>query len=104
MDNSDEVNVKNKNASDLFWVTFIGEYVEVLCKFETPDSGRMPLAVQGYMLDADDKFYYIGKNPLEIASAVNKNDVAYVCVIDNIDPAVQILENMPVPEAEEETN
>lgn len=94
----------NKNASDLFWVTFVGEYVEVLCKFETPESGRMPLAIQGYMLDVDDKYYYIGKNPLEVISAVDKNDVAYICIIEQIDPAVQMLQEMPVPKAEEENN
>lgn len=96
--------MQNKNASDLFWVTFVGEYVEVLCKFETPESGRMPLAIKGYMLDVDDRFYYIGNSPLEVISAVNKDDVAYICVIDNIDPAVEILQNTPVPEAEEEIN
>ena len=96
--------MKIKNASELFWGTFIGEYVEVLCKFETPDSGKLPLAVQGYMLDADDRYYYIGQNPLEVTSVINKDDVAYIALIENIDPAMQILEDLPLPETDEENN
>jgi hypothetical protein len=85
-----------KKASELFWTTFIGEYVEILCKYET--SERMPLSVIGYLLDIDDIYYYIGAGPLQVESALKKEDVCFISIINNVDPTTQMLEDMPIPE------
>lgn len=94
----------NKFVSDVFWSTFIGEYVELACEFETTTSGKLPVALQGYLLDADEENYFLGKNAIEVSSAVKRIDVAYIEIIEEIDQATQILQEMPIPETEEENN
>jgi hypothetical protein len=91
-----------RKASELFWVTFTGEFVELLCKYET--SQRMPLVIQGYMLDIDQDYYYIGANALEVSSAIRKTDVAYIQILKEADPTLEVLENMPMPDDEHDAN
>jgi hypothetical protein len=94
----------NKDISDIFWSTFVGEYVEIACEFETTTSGKLPVALQGYLLDADEEYYFLGKNPIEISSTVKRDKIAYIEIIEDVDQATMILEEMPVPETEEENN
>lgn len=94
----------SKNISDIFWSTFIGEYVEIACEFETTTSGKLPVALQGYLLDADEDYCFLGKNPIEVSSMVKKDKIAYIEIIEDIDQATLILQDMPVPETEEENN
>ena len=89
---------KDKFKDDLFWVSFMGEFVEILAKYET--SEKMPLNIQGYMLDTDDTFYYIGDNPLEVNAAIRKTDVCFIAVVEHKDPGVQILEDMEIDQEE----
>lgn len=90
------------DSSDTFWVTFAGEYCELLCKYET--SERMPLVIQAHLVDMDKEYYYLGDNPIEVDSAVKRADVAFISVIKPKNPAIEMLEEMPEPKNEEDVN
>ena len=88
------MSLKRKHK-DLFWNTFMGEYVEILCRTENPD--KMPLVVQGYLLDRDDDYYYMGEGILEVDAAIKKNDVVIISNRKEKDATLEVLENMPLP-------
>lgn len=87
-----------KHSSELFTVTFIGEYVEIICKTSEEEQGK--LVVKGYLLDIDSDYYYLGANPLEVSTVVKKNWVGLISIVEDIDPSVEILENMELPDVE----
>jgi hypothetical protein len=89
----------NKEVSDIFGVTFIGEYVEIICKASDDEQGK--LIVRGYMLDIDDDYYYLGANPLEVNTAVKKDWAGLIAVTDDIDPAVEMLNDFDVEDTDE---
>lgn len=93
---------RTKKSSDLFFATFLGEYVEILAKYETTE--RVPLTINGYLLDMDNDFYFTGENSLEVNAAVRKSDVVFISIIPKLDPGTEILENFEVPEDENESN
>ena len=91
-----------KKTSDIFFSTFLGEYVEIICKHEAVAEGK--LVVQGYILDMDEDYYFLGENPIEINACLKKEDASFISIMSKIDPNVELLENMPVPEDELENN
>lgn len=91
-----------KKASEIFWVTFVGQYVEVVCKSSSEEHGQ--LVVRGYMIDIDSDYYYIGENPFEPAAVVKKDLVGIINLAQETDPATETLANMPVPEKKDEAN
>jgi hypothetical protein len=96
------------NNGDTFWATFTGEYVEILAKFVGGEGVPMPLTIQGFLLDRDDEYYYIGEGPIEINCCVKRSDVIFISILDpegkEKDALKEILEDMPVPEDEVDVN
>lgn len=94
--------------SDVLWSTFTGEFVEILCEFVSGDDKHLPLTVQGYLLDMDDDYYFIGEGPIEINAAVKKKNVAFMSILDpeskEQDLFKEVLEDMGMPESDEELN
>lgn len=84
-----------KKKKDLFWTTFMGEFVEILTRVDSPD--RMPLVAQGYLLDRDDEYYYLGEGILEVDAAIKKTDVVIITSRKEKDPTLEVLENTPIP-------
>lgn len=100
MDNLGELNIKA--SSDVFWISFAGQFVEILCKYETAE--KMPLVIQAHLVDIDDEYYFLGENPIEVDSAVKKADVVFMATIKTKNPMMEVLEDMAAPETEEEVN
>lgn len=96
------MDLTTKKSSDLFFATFLGEYVEILTKYEAGDQGKM--MVQGYLLDMDNDYYFIGHNEFEVSAAIKKDNVSFISISSKVDPNVELLENMPVPDDEYENN
>ena len=94
---------ESTQSDNLFFLTFIGEKVEILCSFEMLEK-QFPQLVQGYLLDKDDEYLYLGSGPDEIHSVVRREDVKYLQIIKDIDPMTEVLDNMPKPEKEEDVN
>lgn len=91
-----------RKASELFWVTFAGEYVEMLCKYKTTDEA--PLVIQAFLLDIDNTYYYIGDSPIQVNAVIRKEDLCFMKIIEQVDEATEYLEQMPVPQKEEDKN
>ncbi len=87
-------------TSELFKVTFIGEMVEIIVNSEASETGKM--IVQGYLLDFDEDYYYLGENPLAVSTALKRDLVSLISIHDLIDPSLDMLRNMPDPEDEDE--
>lgn len=84
---------------------FIGQLVELLCKFKVDNEEHtFPMLVQGYLIDYDDDNYYIGSSPIEIDQFVDRSIVVHGSLIKSLDPAKEILENMPEPETDIDVN
>lgn len=92
-----------KIASETFWSTFLGEFVEILAEVVTPGA-KVPLTINAYLLDIDNDYFYLGQNPIEINSCIKRSDVSYIEIIKQEDEATSLLKNTPVPENENEVN
>lgn len=92
--------------SDLFMSTFVGEYVAIISQLNTFDAEgvALPLEVQAYILDVDERFYFLGDSPLEINSVIDKSEVKYIRIIEDIPYDVQILNEMGNPQNEDDLN
>lgn len=96
-----------QKISDVFFSTFIGEFVEILAQYKmsnTETGETYPLVIQGYILDADVDNYYMGTGPSEVTSLIKRDIVAHMSIMEEVDPELQILTQMPDPQAEEEIN
>lgn len=91
-------------VSDVFFTTFFGQYIEMMAVLESSEvtSGVLPMVTQSYMVDADEEYYYLGSNPIEIESAVKRNAVRYIKIIEELTEEQQLLKDMPAPASEEE--
>lgn len=89
--------------SDTFFSSFIAQYCEIMASLETPDtkSGVMPMVMNAYIVDADDEFFFLGSNPLEITIAVKRDAVNFIQIIEDLSEEELLLNNMPKPESEE---
>lgn len=84
---------------EMFKVTFIGEMVEILAKSESEERGVF--IVRGYLLDYDEEFYYMGENPLAVNAAIKRDVVSFISIIEQLDPGMETLVNMPEPDDDE---
>jgi len=75
----------------LFFSVFAGELVEFMTTQmstvitqteEGTETGEYPWAITGYLLDEDENFYYIGRSPIEVSSAIKKDIVIGVSITD----------------------
>jgi hypothetical protein len=87
-------------TSQLFKHSFIGEMVEIITKSENKDRGIF--IVQGYLLDYDEDYYYIGEDPLAVSGAIKRDIVSFISIVMTVDPGMEVLEEMPIPKNTEE--
>jgi hypothetical protein len=64
----------------------------------------IPVFYEGILLDEDDKFYYLGKNPNEIDQAVPKAMVLHIMTKPISDLYEEILDSMGNPTKQEDVN
>lgn len=90
-----------KKNSNLLYDTFVGEMVVVVTEATTKRAEQVedhfleestPIAIQGYLLDADDIWLYIGKDANEVSSAIHIDKIIEISIIDMYD---QILDDFP---------
>jgi len=103
------------NVSSPFFLSFFGQRVKVLTSIfqsfsvNTPEGiaqESLPITIMGYILDADDQYYYIGSNPHEIRQAIKKEKVIAIEVYTEEDEQAEnydkLLEGMGVPKRNEQ--
>lgn len=96
-------NISEDVAQDTFFLTFIGELVEIAGSFKH-EGKATDISLIGYILDITPEYYFLGNNPDEICKAIKRNAVTYIEIVDPEDPFIEILEEMEVPNNEQERN
>ena len=102
-----------RNEESLFFLTFIGEYVQVTSNLMTKkqietDEGvgilETPITIVGYLLDEDDKYYYMGGRPDSVSDAIKKTSVKMIQIVEFKTELDEVLDSMGEPEDEKEIN
>lgn len=87
-------------SQDLFFLTFIGEYVEIVGSFFYQDK-EVPISAIGYLLDMDDTWYFLGESPDEIVHAIKKDAVKHIQVTNDDIQLSKMLLDLPTPNKDE---
>lgn len=98
---------------DTFVLAFMGEFVNIvtdimIVEYVQNDTQTLeqnaPMVAQGYVLDIDDVYFYLGDNPLEVARAIAKNRIVMISVERKKSKYEELLENMNDPNKREDIN
>lgn len=91
---------------DTFILAFMGEFINVVTdimileyaqsEMQTMEQNA-PMVARGYLLDHDQKFLYLGDNPLEISQAISKSKVAMITIEKKRSKYDDILDEMGEP-------
>lgn len=104
---------KATKEPDLFHLTFIGEFVEILTpiyqkKIQGNEDGvsdeTIPIVIQGYILDMDADRLYLGDSPEEITQSVLKVDARIIRIVKVANPYDEILDSLDAPSKKESIN
>lgn len=60
--------------------------------------------IEGYLLDEDEDFYYLGLSANEITTAIRKTAVYSIQVVQMKDAMTELLESLSLPTKQEEVN
>lgn len=94
--------------SEVFLLSFIGEMVQVLTDFTIVASSvkdsmdgdmnvqesNSPLIVEGYLLDSDENYIYLGRSSNHITQAIKKDRIVFMQVLDAQDDLSEIIEGL----------
>ena len=89
--------------SESFFLTFIGELVEVAGSFYHGDT-EAAIKIAGFVLDADEEYYYLGDTPDEITQAIRRDRVIYIQILEPVNPYLEKLKQLEIPEDETKQN
>lgn len=97
-------NYEKPQVSDLFFTTFVAQYCEIMAMLESQNTSGsiLPMVMQAYVVDADAEYYYLGTNPLEINSAIKRNSVKFIQIIEDLSVEQKLLNDMPDPKSDED--
>ncbi len=92
--------------SEVFLLSFIGEMVQVLTDFtlttsnfvENASDGSLsnedsahPLIVEGYLLDSDNNYIYLGSSPDQVSQAIKKERIVFIQTLDKKDELSELM-------------
>lgn len=89
--------------TETFFLTFIGELVEIAGSFYHGDS-EAAIKIAGFVLDADDEFYYLGDSPDEITQAIRRDRVIYIQIMEPFNIHLNALKEFKIPDDETKKN
>jgi hypothetical protein len=76
---------KKRSESSLdstFFVSFVGEYVDVISKFLSGSTkSTLTGVISGFLLDLDDKFYYLSDDGQTVSRAIKSEDVMAIEIV-----------------------
>lgn len=102
-----------RKIKDVFYNIFVGEFVQIVTEVQTKTvqqseeeikESNHPVILEGYLLDVDDDFYYLGDTPNSISSGVKKTKIVHIQIAEPKSYMDDILDEMPMPENEDEIN
>ena len=99
-----------KTTSNVFFETFAGEFVEVILDLEVthninldgdghPHEMKMPLTLQGFIMDADDDFIYLSPDGVNVNQAFPRRDLKHIAIVEPVNPLQEILDEIPEPDS-----
>ena len=88
---------KKSTTLDTFYLAFIGEHIRLTGQFSTPQ-GTAVSGIEGYLLDIDDDFFFLGDGPDSIKIAIKRDSIFSVETIEYKDELTKMLDEFPVPE------
>lgn len=95
-----------KKLTDTFFDIFAGEFVSITTKLQQKVTQQTEenvlqsesfLSIQGFLVDKDDLYYYIGDKPNSILAAIKINEVVHVEITQEENVFTNILEQLDVP-------
>lgn len=107
------VRKKKPPLISLFFTTFIGEYVQLTTKIMQSISSQteeqvvtqeIPVIVEGFLLDMDEKYFYMGSSPDSVEHAVKEEEVIHIAIVQPKNELEEILEGIETPENREDFN
>ncbi len=94
-----------KKSLTTFHLSFIGEEVEMIVNIKSAQGEEgMPLIINGWLLDMDDIYFYIGNTPNAISQCVVREDVRLIAIVEEFNQLDEVLKNVPTPKNKEEGN
>lgn len=88
----------NRKRNNLFYATFIGEHVQLTGEFSFPTLDGTMTSIQGFLLDVDGDYLYLGLTPDEVYMAVERDKLFSINIVIKKDIYQEILENVATPE------
>lgn len=94
--------------SEVFLLSFIGEKVQILTDFVlktqqvsedsdgslTDYSVGQPLIVEGYMLDSDTNYVYLGPTANQVGQAIRKERIVFIQVLEEEDVLSELINSL----------
>lgn len=85
--------------------TFVGEYVKITFKTVITDGNlTIPMSANGYLLEEDGMYFYLGDDNEEVSFAIKKREIAMIEIIKEESMFDDVLVNMPTPTKKEDIN
>ncbi len=94
-------NKPDNKVFNTFFLAFVGQEVNITTSLvmsvseASTEAGTFPVFYGGILLDFDEEFFYLGKNPIEINQAVSRKSVVHIIVAEETDLFTQILDGTP---------
>lgn len=94
------------NPDSVFFSSFIGEWVEIVCKNTsvTNNDGMFPFILAGYLLDVDSEHLYTSNDGREVTGAVKRSDYITIQVAKEYNQEDFLLNTISIPEDKETGN
>lgn len=95
---------KKMTDPSLFFLTFHGEPLRLILNTnmsmvqtseDETTSMDSPMAIEGVLVDEDERYYYIGTSPTNATKAVDKDSVIVAELIETSDQLQALLEAIP---------
>ena len=96
--------------TNVFFETFVGEMVQIFCKTKMKQilqddhqtqEQESPVMFEGWLLDVDDYYYYLGDTPDEVCSAIDKTEFGSIHIVKEANLYDDILDSMDEPESKD---
>lgn len=104
-----------KKGNNVFFETFAGEYCEVILDVQIPSSFnigsegelhemKMPLTINGFVMDADDMFIYLSADGESVNQAFPIKELKHIAIVEVKNPLQELLDEIPEPKDKKEYN
>ena len=88
---------------DTFFLAFAGEHLEIVAMLSS-EVTEGTIKTNGFLLDYNDEYYFLGETPHEITHCVKREKVTLIQVMEPGSVYQEILEEMEIPKDERGKN